>query len=474
MKKSDRVVDILRLPVVGALLRSRWGRLCLQAPLLLLAALVVYDGFTGPQLAPTNLATVTIWIHYRGLVVLALLLVGSLFCMGCPFALLRTVGVRLAGRGRRWPRRLRNKWGAVVLLFVIFWLYEWLDLWASPELTVVLALAYFAAAIALEAIFRESPFCKYLCPLGAFNMHHATVAPFQIRARDRQLCRSCANKECVNGDGQILGCGMELYVPQIAGNLDCLLCLDCARACPHNNVTLAARGPGEELALAASPGRKGLSLWRGRWDVAFLGLMLAFAGVSNAFGMVPPVYELERALAGWLGTESDGLVLLLIFGAGNLALPAGLAMAAAAASRRLTGSTDPLRQIATCYAPAVMPLSLSIWTAHYLFHFATGALSIVPVIQNFALDHGVSTLGSAPRWELGAILPAAWLLPIQVGVVLAGLMGSLSALGAIGRNTRLPSRAVLPWLLLFLILAVTAVTIFTMPMEMRGTVQFAH
>ena len=79
--------DLLRLPLLGRLLKRRNGRLLLQLPLLLAALLLIYDGLTGPPLAPQNLATVGVWVHYRGLVMVALLLVGNLFCMGCPFTL---------------------------------------------------------------------------------------------------------------------------------------------------------------------------------------------------------------------------------------------------------------------------------------------------------------------------------------------------------------------------------------------------
>ncbi len=126
--------DVLRLPVLGSFLRWRWSRLSLQLLLLLIAALVVYDGFTGPQVASQNIATVTVWIHYRGLVVLALLVVGNLFCMSCPFTLPRTVARRLSHGNRRWPRLLRNKWLAIVIFVLFLVAYEWFDLWASPLL----------------------------------------------------------------------------------------------------------------------------------------------------------------------------------------------------------------------------------------------------------------------------------------------------------------------------------------------------
>ena len=172
--------DLLRLPLLGRLLRARNGRLWLQLPLLLVALLLIYDGLTGPPLAAQNLATVGVWVHYRGLVMVALLLVGNLFCMGCPFTLPRTLARRLSGGGRRWPRALRNKWLAVAAFVGFLFIYEWLDLWAAPGLTAWIIIGYFIGAFALEAVFAESPFCKYVCPLGTFNFVASTVSPTQI------------------------------------------------------------------------------------------------------------------------------------------------------------------------------------------------------------------------------------------------------------------------------------------------------
>ena len=87
-----RVVDLLTWPVLGRFLRWRHARMAMQVPVLLIAAWMIFDGLVGPQLAPKNLATVGVWLHYRGLVVLALLLAGNLFCMACPFMLTRRLG----------------------------------------------------------------------------------------------------------------------------------------------------------------------------------------------------------------------------------------------------------------------------------------------------------------------------------------------------------------------------------------------
>lgn len=455
--------DLLRLPLLGALLRWRRGRLVFQLALLLVALLIIYDGLTGPQIAPENIATVAAWLQYRGLVVLALLFAGNLFCMGCPFTLPRTLARRLSDRGRRWPRSLRNKWVAILFFFLLLFVYEWFDLWASPWLTAWVAVAYFAGAFLLEAIFRESPFCKYVCPLGTFNFAGSTISPLQITVHDRDVCRTCPGKECVNGSAQVLGCGTELFPPQLASNIDCTFCLDCARACPYENVALAPRSPLQELLRPDA--------WPRRWDWAMLALVFAFTALSNAFGMVPPFYELEAALAGWLGREEPGLVLLLIFGTIDLLFPAGFGLGVAWLSRHLAGKREPLRHTFTRYAPAVMPLAFAIWLAHYGFHFATGALSIVPVTQNFLLDHGITVFGR-PDWTLSALLPLSWLLPLEIGITLVGLAGTLYLTGERAAHLEPepdPLSAQLPWVLLFLAIALAAIILFTLPMEMRGT-----
>jgi polyferredoxin len=474
--------DVLHIPLIGRLLRWRWGRLALQAPLLAGAALLVIDGLTGPQSAARNLATVAPWVHYRGLVVLALLLAGNLFCMGCPFTIPRTLARRLSSSGRRFPRRLRNKWVALGALFTLFLLYEWLDLWRSPALTAWVIVAYFVAAFALEALFTESPFCKYVCPLGTFNFVYSTASPTQISIRDPAMCAACVGRECVNGSysqqpviridqipgggtrevkhgpGGALGCGTLLYPPQMKGNLDCVYCLDCVRACPHDNIGLMTRAPGREL---AQPGA-----WPARWDVSLLVMILAFMGVTNAFGMVPPVYELQLALAAALNTRSELLVLLIIFGVGSLLAPLALTLAAAWLSRALGAARHlSLRQIVAAFAPAFVPVGFGIWIAHYLFHLLVAPLTIIPVFQEF-----IGLRGDWARFSVSVDMGIIGL--VQAVALLAGVLFSLmlaqrTAL-RLYRRRGLPG--LIPWALLLIGLALITLHILSLPMEMRGSV----
>ncbi len=461
LHQPAHAADVLRWPVIGRALRWRWTRLIFQSALFALALLMVYDGFTGDQLAGANLATIFSWVEYRGLVLLALLLVGNLFCFACPFALLRTIAVRLSLRGRRWPRVLRTKWLSIASLALIFWLYEWVDLWATPWLTAVIILLYFAFSFLLEALFRESPFCKWLCPLGAFNFTYATTSPLMIQAVSAKVCHDCIGKECIRGSSAVAGCGTDLFVPAIRTNMDCTFCLDCVRACPYDNVALRRVAPFSQLVqprLAAG------------WDRATLLVALAFMGFTNAFGMVPPAAALDRWLQG-LGVPGEGLRLLALFALATILLPAVLVWGLGNLSAAISGNRHQAQQTAARYAPAFVPMGVGVWVAHYGFHFAIGALTVVPAAQAFLLDHSVQ-IARTPNWSMGPILPTDWIFPLQVAALAIGFLAGVGVLARAGlRSQPEPIRAlaeILPWAIALALLAVAGLWVFNLPMQPRG------
>jgi len=194
-------LDILKIPGVGRFVRWRYSRFALQVPLLLLALLAAFDGFTGQQIAGKNLATVSTWLHYRGLVVLSVLLVGNLFCAACPLMLTRGPS-KLLKRVLpefKWPRAIKNKYFTVGLLIAYLFAYEYFGLWASPWLSAWLIVGYFGAALLIDTFYPAGTFCKYVCPLGNFNFALSSAAPTQITAKDPAVCSSCTGKYCLNG-----------------------------------------------------------------------------------------------------------------------------------------------------------------------------------------------------------------------------------------------------------------------------------
>ncbi|MDI3341348.1 MAG: FesM, partial [Sphaerobacter sp.] len=408
--------------------------------------------------------------------VLALLLAGNLFCFACPFMLPRRLAKRLLPASRAWPRWLPGKWVAVGVLILFFWAYEAFALWSSPLLTAWVALAYFAAAFVIDGFFKGAAFCKHVCPIGQFHFVHAMTSPLEVAVRDPQTCLTCTTKDCIAGragpDGRITqnGCELWLFPQRKVGNLDCTFCLDCVHACPHDNVGVLRHSRAREFALDRP--RSGIGRLTQRTDLAALALVLVFGAFLNAFGMVEPVYRLESWLADLLGLTARPAILAVLFVVVLGLVPLGLLALAALATRRLARDRGSLVGTAVRFSYALIPIGFGMWLAHYGFHFLVGALTIVPVTQSFVADLGLPILGT-PRWDLAALVPAAWTDPIEAAFLLGGLLGSLAAVRRVAadhyRGRRTQRAAALPWIVLCFLLVAVGLWLMSLPMEMRGT-----
>jgi polyferredoxin len=249
--KAPRRLDLIQLPSVGRLIERPGARRVLQGLLFGISLIMIGHGLFGPDLAPKNLAALLTWIHFRGLVVVSIVLLGNLFCFACPFTLSRDLARRLFRPRRSWPRALRNKWLAIAMFVAVLFSYELWDFWSSPSLTALLIVSYFVMALLVDTVFQRASFCKDVCPIGQFNFLTATVAPFEVAVRSRAVCGACKTHDCIRGrsanSSAQRGCELALFQPRKLGNLDCTFCLDCVYACPHKNVGILARLPGDEL-----------------------------------------------------------------------------------------------------------------------------------------------------------------------------------------------------------------------------------
>ncbi len=395
--------DLLRIPGLGRFLRWRHARICMQLPLVLLALIMVFDGFFGPPVASMNLAGVLPWIHWRGLLVLGLLASGNAFCMACPFMLPRSLARRFWSPKHNWPPWLKNKWPAVVLLIVFLWAYEAFALWDSPPLTAAIILAYFAAAFVVDALFRGASFCKFVCPIGQFNFVQSLVSPLEVKLSDPEVCSSCRTKDCIRGRDDINGCELGLFQPRKSSNMDCTFCLDCIHACPHQNIGISAVVPGAELWQDRR--RSGVGRFSRRVDLAALCIVLAAGAFANAALMTQPLLDLEDRFMFASGIRSPlasttALCLLAL-----VILPCTIVGSTAELSRRWGRSTETATALATRFAYALVPLGFGMWLAHFSFHFLTSYEGVIPALQRFLADRG-ATFGGSPDWTCTACVPA--------------------------------------------------------------------
>lgn len=458
--------DLLRTPVIGAVMRRPHFRRTIQAALFVAAIAVAADGLLGPQVAVMNLGGVLPWTYWRGLTVVALLVAGNLFCMACPFTLARDLGRRILPAAARWPRALRTKWLAAGILAAFFWAYECFALWNSPWWTAWIILGYFAGAVVVDGTFSGASFCKYVCPIGQFQFVASLAAPLEVGVREPDVCASCRTHDCLRGNGIQRGCELRLFLPRKSGNMDCTFCLDCIKACPQDNVGILAVPPGRDLVY--DPRRSSVWQFARRPDLAALVLVFVFAAFASSGAMVAPVVRWGDLLRESLGDAAASALTTMVFFGVVLALPAVLAAACAVAGTRLSGTGGRWREVACGFSAALAPLGFGMWVAHFVFHLLAGSGTALPVVRRVVRDLGIPA--GPPEWNVSTLVFAG--LPgLQILLLDAGCLLSLWILWRKSKAIA-PTRAwrlFLPWLILAIALYAAGIWILFQPMEMRGT-----
>ncbi len=502
--------DLFSLPGFRSLVRWKYARFAFQFPLLILTVFVLIDGFTGNQLAPRNVATTSIWLHYRGFVAIALAIFGNAFCAACPLMLTRGLTRKLKillSKKLEFPLKLKNKFFVTAFLLFYFFAYEYFNLWSSPWLTAWLVIGYFSAALVIDTFFPTGTFCRYVCPLGNFNFVMATASPTQITAIDHNVCRTCEHKPCLqgrysqglgarsqelapnpqppaplplqtngknqvaliplnnithpNGTGFFPGCETELFVPTIQSNMDCTFCFNCVRACPYDNVALTVRAPGWEW--SQNPWLK-----RGKIAVMVMAIMMTFYGLMNATAMISPYYVFAQNIADALNTRNEFLVLSLFF---LVVALGGVVITTLVSTLADVLGGKPFRPLESLlrWGYVIVALGVGFWVSHYLFHLLTGALTFIPVFQHFFAYRGFEV---DPNWRLAQVVPTRWFFPISASVTtlysfLAMIVVVRISLRDFGKRGVL---AMWPMMLFVIVFAVLAILVFNQPMEMRGTI----
>jgi ferredoxin len=195
----------------------------------------------------TNLANLLVWSYWFPLVVAAAILLGRVWCMVCPMELVTFLAGRI-GLRRKVPHLLKSGWVITVFysLILIVGVHA-LAVHRLPHRMALYLLMLPAVAVVVSLIYEKRAFCSYVCPVGHLLGLYALVSPLQWRANDISVCKSCKTKDCVakRNHYRIAGrsCTSNLYPATIKDNRDCLLCTQCLKVCPYDNLGWSTRWP---------------------------------------------------------------------------------------------------------------------------------------------------------------------------------------------------------------------------------------
>jgi len=319
--------NLFDIPLLGAVLKSRWTwRLLRLAALVTLAAMIAWGwhqhaipGVKVPDaLMYTNLTNHLFWVWWIMGVVFVALFFGRSWCAVCPLGWLNGLFTRI-GLNRELPSWLKSYIPVTLALVALQVAVYLLAVHRYPDLTSRLLALLVVLAIGCGLIFRQRAFCILLCPAGAVFGLYARLAPFELRVKQNGGCAACSEQSCVAGGSEwrrfSLGrgvffwhsrrddCPVDLVPEQIRDSRDCTLCLNCVHNCRNNSIRVGFRRWMADLGKAPLPPGEALFL------VVLLGLLTAnfskvYVDLREAILWAP---QQAALLLGWGG---DGFNLL--------------------------------------------------------------------------------------------------------------------------------------------------------------------
>ena len=277
-------------------------------------------GLFGPDIAPGNLATVLTWVHYRGLLVVALLAAGNFFCAGCPFVLVRDWGRRLHARAALAeaparqvdrPRALRR--GALRL--------RALRSVGAAARHGVSGAGLLRRRAGDRSRLQGRDVLQALCPIGQFNFVASTMSPLELRIREAGNVPDVPDlglhrRAPIAPEAPQPDCPAGLRARAVSAGqgrqhrLHVLPRLRAGVPARQHRARGAHAGPRARSTRAGDPGLAGSAIVRTSRSSSVL---FVFGALLNAFAMVAPVHHVEQWLAGTLGSTSDALVLGCLF-----------------------------------------------------------------------------------------------------------------------------------------------------------------
>ncbi|MBT3801952.1 MAG: 4Fe-4S binding protein [Bacteroidetes bacterium] len=198
------------------------------------------DSALAKQLRNTNLANLIVWSYWWPLIIVSAVLFGRHWCTICPMELVTAVVAKF-GFQRKVPKSIKSGW--IITILYAFIAIVAIHYWAIHRLPHRMALYMiflFGLSILVSIVFEKRAFCSYFCPVGKLLGIYALLAKVGIRIKSSDTCQNCKTKECISKKlhYEIAGrsCTSNLYPAYIETNNDCILCSQCIKVCPHQNI----------------------------------------------------------------------------------------------------------------------------------------------------------------------------------------------------------------------------------------------
>jgi len=443
--------DLLKNPVVSAVMRSRWYPGVIQIPIAAVFGLVGYQLLAGPSTAHENAGTALMWVLWWPALPLVYVLFGRFWCAVCPFAAISDFVQKLVGANRPVPAFLK-KYGIWVIdatFLAITWADHVFGIVGSPWGSGILLLLLTFSVIVSGAFFQRRTFCRYLCFLGGLSANYSRTGMVTLRA-DTDVCATCTAKAaCYNGTDKVDPCPLFSFPRTMEDSANCNLCANCVKSCPNDAISLTVRRPTKELWFLRNP----------KIEESFLAMAIMGIVIIQNVTMLQVWENILAGVTRVTGISSYPVIFTAVFAVGVSIPVAMLALAAKVASRWNLESA--VKNFAR-FGYALIPLDVAAHVAHNMFHLLAEGKTVLFTVGALFGQHQE---GSA------ALVGNGKILVLQFAILALGLAGSLYAARRITHRRYLtPARrrsTLIPFTILIGVLAALNVAMFLFPMAHR-------
>lgn len=384
-------MDLTQISWLNKLLRNRWTLFLPRVIMLAGFVITIFAGLMGTPVGGRNFAIMFVWIVWWTILKLILIPFGGrAWCSICPIPVpgewaQQGYLVQPSGKSKRkyrkWPKQLRGSW-LQLAGFAFMGLFSAVLL-TIPAATSSILMFLFVLAFGLNLVYERRVFCQYICPIGGFIGWYAQLAPIEVRARDSVVCAAHTPKTCYTGCDEGTGCPWGLVPATNKQNINCGLCMECQRTCPHNNMVVRLRPFGSELSVPQI---------KHNLDRTWFGLfMLACVPVYTAVMLGP--WGLLKTAAYTIGS-SAWFAYAAAFLMTTLGLIPGLFTLSVYVGWIWNKRKTDWRTTLTKLSYALIPLGMMSWIA-FTISFAFGKLAYIWPVLSDPFGRGWDLFGTA-------------------------------------------------------------------------------
>ncbi|MBF0274143.1 MAG: 4Fe-4S binding protein [Nitrospinae bacterium] len=469
-KVSPMNIDLLKNIFFKKIIKSRLFQFMVQLPLVVIFLLVIVAGIQGIPDPGLNIATIATWTVWWVGIVFLIFFLGAAWCLICPWAALadwierlsfwkKTDGISFE---KKWPKFLRNRHPATIFFIVVTWFELGIFITYSPFYTAYVAFGMLFITVLITLVYEKKTFCRYFCFVGGIVGMYSNLSPVEIRSKSEDVCKNCKTKDCITGNEKGYGCPIFEYPGGMNMNSNCILCTECIKTCPHDNMTFRLRPFLTDL----------VSGFKGRFDESLLILTLLSLTLLHGFTMLP----IWTTYAGKAFNE-DYYSYMLNFTLAELFFCAVVILIHLLLSILIKfslgkNSNYDLKSIFTRFSYAFLPIAFFYHLSHNIHHLDMEGLKIVPVLSD-PFGYGWNLFGTR-EWQPFSIIGMDSMSAVQTFLL---LLGFLSATYIAYTTTRLITEnkksllPMIPFILVAIFYGFVTFTFNFQPMVMR-TVSF--